>query len=232
MKLARIGKSIALGLSLLLICPLAQAQKGAWRQASDAELASLLPARASVEREHIETEMRTASGIVNGHGHFIAGVVLITAGYSANGKYSHYLIVQARLRIGGVALNARRVCCSAGIAPASPLSASTLTGRHGRAGRHHRGTPHCRLQPCGKPAHLASQRQDADPDWALRDSLRVGRRIRNGNQREFVDNLAEEGSNHAKSSPAAARDSRAAMRCDSRRRGRFFAQRSFFRKQK
>lgn len=60
MKLARIGKSIALGLSLLLICPLAQAQKGAWRQASDAELASLLPARASVEREHIETEMRTA----------------------------------------------------------------------------------------------------------------------------------------------------------------------------
>jgi len=104
MKLDLFRKSMVFAFSLLLICPLAQAQKGAWRQASDAELASLLPARAPVEREHIETEMRTASGIVNGRGHFIAGVVLITAGYSANGKYSHYLIVQAPVRIGGVAL--------------------------------------------------------------------------------------------------------------------------------
>jgi hypothetical protein len=81
-----------------------RAQKTAWRQATDAELASLLPARAPVEKEHIETEMRTASGIVNGRGHFIAGVVLLTAGYSAEGKYSHYLVVQAPIRIGGIAL--------------------------------------------------------------------------------------------------------------------------------
>jgi hypothetical protein len=93
------------GALLLLLSPLVQAKKGAaWRQATDAELASLLPARAPVEREHIETEMRTASGIVNGRGHFIAGVVMITAGYSAEGKYSHYLIVQTPIRIGGVAL--------------------------------------------------------------------------------------------------------------------------------
>ncbi len=64
----------------------------------------MLPSRAPVESEHIETEMRTASGIVDGHGHYIAGVVLITAGYSAEGKYSHYLIVQAPVEIGGVAL--------------------------------------------------------------------------------------------------------------------------------
>jgi len=70
-----------------------QAQRSSWRQATDAELASLLPARAPVEREHIETEMRTASGIVNSRGRYIAGVVLLTAGYSADGKYSHYLIV-------------------------------------------------------------------------------------------------------------------------------------------
>jgi len=89
---------------LLPICTLLQAQKTAWRQASDAELASLLPARAQVEREHIETEMRTASGIVNGRGRYVAGVVLLTAGYSAEGKYSHYLIVQTPVRIGGVAL--------------------------------------------------------------------------------------------------------------------------------
>ena len=82
----------------------AQAQKTTWRQATDAELGSLLPARAPVIKEHIETEMRTASGIVNSGGQFIAGVVLITAGYSAEGKYSHYLIVQAPIKIGGVAL--------------------------------------------------------------------------------------------------------------------------------
>ena len=48
--------------------------------------------------------MRTASGIVDERGHFIAGVVLITAGYSADGKYSHYLIVQAPMRIGDIQL--------------------------------------------------------------------------------------------------------------------------------
>ena len=97
-------KNILLVIFFLLICPSIQAQKSAWRQATDAELASLLPARAQVEKEHIETEMRTASGIVNGRGHTIAGVVLLTAGYSAEGKYSHYLIVQTPIRIGGVAL--------------------------------------------------------------------------------------------------------------------------------
>jgi len=81
-------------------------QKTPWRQATDAELASLLPARAPVEKEHIETEMRTASGIVNGRGHFIAGVVLLTAGYSADGKYSHYLVVQSPIRVGDVRLKA------------------------------------------------------------------------------------------------------------------------------
>ncbi len=91
-------------LFLYPLAPIAQAQRTAWRQATDAELASLLPARAPVEKEHIETEMRTASGIVNGRGRFIAGVVLLTAGYSAEGKYSHYLIVQTPVRIGGIAL--------------------------------------------------------------------------------------------------------------------------------
>jgi hypothetical protein len=84
--------------------PSSQTQRVYWRQATDAELASLLPARAPVEKEHIETEMRTASGIVDNRGRYIAGVVLITAGYSADGKYSHYLIVQAPIRIGGVLL--------------------------------------------------------------------------------------------------------------------------------
>jgi len=80
------------------------AQNFAWHQATSSELASLLPARAPVIKEHIETEMRTASGIVDGHKRYIAGVVLITAGYSAEGKYSHYLVVQSPIKIGGVLL--------------------------------------------------------------------------------------------------------------------------------
>ena len=90
---------------LLAVIPFsAPAQKSTWRPATDGELAALLPARAPVEKEHIETEMRTASGITDGKGRFIAGVVLITAGYSADGKYSHYLVVQAPVKIGAINL--------------------------------------------------------------------------------------------------------------------------------
>ena len=98
------AKFAPIALLFLVVCPALDAQRGTWRQATDAELASLLPARAPVEKEHIETEMRTASGIVNAHGHYIAGVVLLTAGYSADGKYSHYLTVQVPVTIGGIAL--------------------------------------------------------------------------------------------------------------------------------
>ncbi len=96
--------AIRCGIFLLVAVLPSRAQKSAWRQATAAELQSVLPSRAPVENEHIETEMRTASGIVDGRGRFIAGVVLITAGYSADGKYSHYLIVQAPVTIGDIAL--------------------------------------------------------------------------------------------------------------------------------
>jgi len=75
-----------------------------WRAATADELARAIPARAPVEKERIETEMRTASGIINSRNKLIAGVVLITAGYSADGKYSHYLLVQSHITIGEVAL--------------------------------------------------------------------------------------------------------------------------------
>jgi hypothetical protein len=94
-----------LGLAALAsIALVVWSQPGQWRQATDTQLASVLPARAPVVGEHIETEMRTASGIVDPHGRFIAGVVLLTAGYSADGKYSHYLLVQAPVQVGGVVL--------------------------------------------------------------------------------------------------------------------------------
>jgi hypothetical protein len=101
----RTMKSVVLcGILAPFLLAQGHAQKTAWRQATAAELASVLPSRAQVVNEHIETEMRTASGIVNSRGQFIAGVVLLTAGYSADGKYSHYLVVQAPMRIAGFAL--------------------------------------------------------------------------------------------------------------------------------
>lgn len=99
-------KLFALALLLPMLTPLFAQPKSSWRSATPAELQSVLPARAQVEKERIETEMRTASGIINSQGKIIAGVVLITAGYSADGKYSHYFLVQSPITIGDVALPA------------------------------------------------------------------------------------------------------------------------------
>ena len=74
--------------------------KPGWRAATPAELEAFLPTRAPVEKERIETEMRTATGITDDHGHTLAAVVLITAGYAAEGKYSHYLLTQSPLQLG------------------------------------------------------------------------------------------------------------------------------------
>ena len=70
-----------------------------WHQSTDEELKAVIPARAPVISERIETEARTASGITDNKGHIVAGVLLITAGYSANGKYSYFLLTQAPLKI-------------------------------------------------------------------------------------------------------------------------------------
>lgn len=93
--------------ALLLLCSLPVSlltATGSWRAATEAELKQIIPARAPVGSERIETEFRTASGITNGKGQYVAGVVLITAGYSADGKYSHFLLVQAPLIIGEIHL--------------------------------------------------------------------------------------------------------------------------------
>lgn len=99
-------KLFAIVLLLPMLTPLVAQPRSSWRSATPAELQSVLPARAQVEKERIETEMRTASGIINSQGKIVAGVVLITAGYSADGKYSHYFLVQAPITIENVALPA------------------------------------------------------------------------------------------------------------------------------
>jgi len=80
------------------------AVRARWRTATEAELRKLIPARAPVNKENSETEFRTASGVTDGRGKFIAGVVMITAGYSAEGKYSHFFITQAPLKFGSMLL--------------------------------------------------------------------------------------------------------------------------------
>jgi hypothetical protein len=74
--------------------------KASWRAATQDELREVIPARAPVEKERIETEFRTASGVTDAKGKYVAGVVLITAGYSADGKYSHWFVTQVPLKVG------------------------------------------------------------------------------------------------------------------------------------
>ena len=84
----------------------ASVYRARWRAATGEELRRVIPARAPVVKENIETEFRTASGVTDGRGRFIAGVVMITAGYSAEGQYSHFFITQVPLRVGTVHLPA------------------------------------------------------------------------------------------------------------------------------
>jgi hypothetical protein len=74
------------------------AQSG-WRKMTEKELRSAVPERAQVINERIETEFRTASGVKDGRGHSIFGVVIITAGYEAEGKYTHFFVTQVRLKV-------------------------------------------------------------------------------------------------------------------------------------
>jgi hypothetical protein len=83
-----------------------QGQNKAWRTATESELHTIIPARAPAISERIETEFRTASGITDGRGHYIAGVVMITAGYAAEGKYSHFFITQVPIKVGTISLAA------------------------------------------------------------------------------------------------------------------------------
>ena len=95
--------AIVVGLLALLATVSGAAAR--WRTATSQELRRLVPARAPVGKENIETEFRTASGVTDGNGKFIVGVVMITAGYSAEGKYSHFFLTQVPLKLGDLSLS-------------------------------------------------------------------------------------------------------------------------------
>jgi hypothetical protein len=96
--------TIILG-AFICLASLAVAAPARWRAVTPQELRKLIPARAPVVKENIETEFRTASGVTDGKGKFIAGVVMITAGYSAEGKYSHFFVTQVPLKLGDLSLS-------------------------------------------------------------------------------------------------------------------------------
>jgi hypothetical protein len=100
----RISLFVALFVSLSAALQNDAATAGTWRSATESELKTIIPARAPVEKERIETEFRTASGITDGKGKFVAGVVLITAGYSAEGKYSHFFLTQVPITLRKLSL--------------------------------------------------------------------------------------------------------------------------------
>lgn len=76
-----------------------------WRKLSADELKKTVPEKAPVIREDIETELRTAAGITDGK-RSVYGVVIITAGYEADGKYTHYFKADAPLTVGDLPLAA------------------------------------------------------------------------------------------------------------------------------
>lgn len=91
-------------LTLSLIATVGIAAQSGWRKMTEKELRSAVPEKAQVINERIETEFRTASGIKDGRGHSIYGVVIITAGYEAEGKYTHYFVTQTTLKVGDFTL--------------------------------------------------------------------------------------------------------------------------------
>ncbi|HJQ25942.1 MAG TPA: hypothetical protein VKA60_18635 [Blastocatellia bacterium] len=88
---------------VLLCCAPALAGGPIWRQATLTELRQIIPARAPVGKERIETEFRAASGITDGR-RYVAGVFMIVTGYEAEGKYTHFIITQVPLRVGELQL--------------------------------------------------------------------------------------------------------------------------------
>jgi hypothetical protein len=98
MRNAKLFAAVAALIIAAAVVPAAVPARARWRTATGEELRRV--------KENIETEFRTASGVIDNRGRFIAGVVMITAGYSAEGKYSHFFLTQVPLRVGELDLPA------------------------------------------------------------------------------------------------------------------------------
>lgn len=74
-----------------------------WRKMTEDELKRAVPEKAPVIKENIETEFRTAAGITDGKINLF-GVVIITAGYEADGKYTHFFKTDTNIKVGDLPL--------------------------------------------------------------------------------------------------------------------------------
>ena len=154
---------------LLFLFPLAQGEKTAWRQATDAELASLLPTRAPVEKEHIETEMRTASGIVNSRGPLYCGRGVDHGGLLGGWKVFALPCGAGADSCGRSCAEARRICVwlhARGrlVECAFQRGGNRGVSRHYGCAFAHRDARHHEL------AYLAAG-EGADSDWAVWDAV-------------------------------------------------------------
>lgn len=84
--------------AVCLLAAVAGYGQGDWHRMNESELRAIVPEKAPVIRENIETEFRTAAGISDGKRN-VFGVVIITAGYEADGKYTHYFRTDADLKL-------------------------------------------------------------------------------------------------------------------------------------
>jgi hypothetical protein len=65
------GAAVLLAVVVVASACAQETRAAEWKTATDAELRSVIPARAPVVQERIETELRSASGITDGHGKYI-----------------------------------------------------------------------------------------------------------------------------------------------------------------
>lgn len=96
---------LLLSLLLCMVCGISALAQGGWRKMSEDELKKAVPEKAPVLQENIETEFRTASGLTDGK-NALFGVVIITAGYEADGKYTHFFRTAQKVKIGELDLSA------------------------------------------------------------------------------------------------------------------------------
>ena len=91
--------------SALTVTAFAQEAK-TWRKMSESELKIVVPERAPVLKENIETELRTAAGITDDNKKSIFGVTIITAGYEADGQFTHFFKSDQLVKLGELDLAA------------------------------------------------------------------------------------------------------------------------------
>ena len=145
-----------------------------WHAANAAELEAALPSRALVGKERIETEIGTATGIVNDHGQIIAAVVLITAGVRCGREVLTLPVGPGSLYVGRAKAPSRSLRGRLDALWRRPRRPYLRSGFwNGKS--HRKRCPDPWPTPRGKLPHMAAFRPLHDPDWTLLRAIRFTR---------------------------------------------------------